>query len=170
MSRNRRVRAFIRAYTTNGYNGTQAAKSAGYSKKTAHAQACRLLKDADVKVAIEAAEKKAAEKCEVKKDEIIRGLLNQATFDVRDLFDEDGEMIPVQDLPDHVATSLAGIEVSEKGRVVKVKIPDRQGSLKLLGMTRAMFIKREIKEDGKSLEEILAEADRLEAEEEGDHE
>lgn len=40
--------AFCRAYVANGSNGTQAAITAGYSKKTARSQAQRLLTNVDI--------------------------------------------------------------------------------------------------------------------------
>ncbi len=40
---------FAQEYLLNGGNGTKAAITAGYSKKTAHAQASRLLKDVKIK-------------------------------------------------------------------------------------------------------------------------
>lgn len=46
-------RKFVEAFMANGGNGTQAAIAAGYSKKSAHAQASRLLKTAEVRHALE---------------------------------------------------------------------------------------------------------------------
>jgi len=47
-----RHEAFISEYLTNGFNATQAAVKAGYSQKSAHAQATNLLKEPKVVAAI----------------------------------------------------------------------------------------------------------------------
>lgn len=46
-------RAFVEAYLANGFNATQAAVAAGYSPKTAYSQGSRLLKNVEVRAAIE---------------------------------------------------------------------------------------------------------------------
>lgn len=61
-----RHQAFIRFYLSGRTgvrgNATQAAQAAGYSKKTAYAQGCRLLKHAEVRRTIAALQAKANEK------------------------------------------------------------------------------------------------------------
>lgn len=49
---NYRYPLFAKAYVDNGFNGTQAAITAGYAKKTAYSQASRLLKNVEVQALI----------------------------------------------------------------------------------------------------------------------
>ena len=44
---------FVNSYLSNGFNATQAAISAGYSKRTASSQAERLLRNVEIKNAID---------------------------------------------------------------------------------------------------------------------
>lgn len=49
---NYRYPLFVKAYVDNGFNGTQAAITAGYAEKTAYSQASRLLKNVEVQALI----------------------------------------------------------------------------------------------------------------------
>lgn len=66
---------FVRYYIANGGNATQAAKKAGYSKKTANSQGQRLLKDVDIKNLLEKQRQKNAEKFEYTLEESFNNLL-----------------------------------------------------------------------------------------------
>jgi hypothetical protein len=70
-------RRFAEEYVTD-LNATQAAKRAGYSKKTAYAQGSRLLKDAEVRAAIEVKLAQKTEKANVTVERIIAGVLRIA--------------------------------------------------------------------------------------------
>lgn len=65
--------AFCQYYLESG-NGTESAIKAGYSKRSAHAQASALLKNPNVKAFIDRAFHKAAEKAEVTAERIIEEL------------------------------------------------------------------------------------------------
>ena len=70
--------AFVREYVVDK-NGKQAAIRAGYSAKTAEAQASRLLSNAKVRAAVDAALKVVAEKTETEAEWIRRRLKEEAT-------------------------------------------------------------------------------------------
>jgi phage terminase small subunit len=74
---NAKQRAFVREYRQSK-NATESAKKAGYSPNSAHAQGCRLLKHAEVKAAIDDAEAKAAEKCELDRAWVLERLAAEA--------------------------------------------------------------------------------------------
>lgn len=67
-------RAFVRAYKTNGGNGTQAAIKAGYSEKTAEVIATENLRKPIIKEALELEEKKIQQKYEYTLDDMVREL------------------------------------------------------------------------------------------------
>lgn len=67
-------KAFVRAYKTNGGNGTQAAISAGYSEKTAEVIATENLRKPIIKQALEEEEKKIQQKYEYTLDDMVREL------------------------------------------------------------------------------------------------
>ena len=68
---------FVRQYLIDR-NATQAAIRAGYSEKTAHVQGPRLLANVSVAAAIRKATEKHSERVELKADDVIRGLLQEA--------------------------------------------------------------------------------------------
>ena len=70
--------AFVREYAVDK-NGKQAAIRAGYSPKTAEAQASRLLSYAKVRAAVDAALKEVAEKTETEAEWVRRRLKEEAT-------------------------------------------------------------------------------------------
>lgn len=65
--------AFIREYLVD-LNATQAAIRAGYSARTARAQGNRLLTNADVAAAVEAAKQERAQRTELTQDYVLDGL------------------------------------------------------------------------------------------------
>lgn len=71
--------AFVHEYLVD-LNATQAAIRAGYSPRTARAQGHRLLTDADIAAAIEAAQAERSERLRLTADDVLRGLHEEATF------------------------------------------------------------------------------------------
>ncbi len=75
---NHRQTRFANEYAADP-NGTQAAINAGYSPKTAGAQASRLLKNVNVQELINQAETKTADKIELTHQYVLQGLMGIAT-------------------------------------------------------------------------------------------
>ena len=73
-------RAFIREYRVCG-NATEAALKAGYSKKGARQQGSALLTNPAIANELQEAEAKVAEKCEVDREYVLRGLKAEAELD-----------------------------------------------------------------------------------------
>ena len=75
---NIREQRFVAAYLENGGNGTEAAKAAGYSPKTAYSQAWRLLKRAEVAAAVQSGQtvaiNRAAKAASVTKAHVLKQL------------------------------------------------------------------------------------------------
>ena len=65
--------AFVREYLKD-LNATRAAKSAGYSEKTAYSQGVRLLRNVKVATAIQAAMDKRAERTELTADKVLKNI------------------------------------------------------------------------------------------------
>lgn len=70
----RKQQVFCQEYMANGYNATQAAIKAGYSKKTAYSIGQRLLKNVEVKAELEKNTQAAQEKFEYTKEEHFKEL------------------------------------------------------------------------------------------------
>lgn len=70
--------AFVREYLVD-LNATQAAIRAGYSERTANAQAGRLLANVGIREAIENAQAKRARRVEIKAEDVLRGVIEVTT-------------------------------------------------------------------------------------------
>lgn len=134
-------------------NATQAAIRSGYSKKTAYAQGCSLLKNPDVAAAVAAGQAKTAEKLEVTKEMIVDELRKIAFADLRKAVawgptqhtsvDDEGQkivsngvtLIDSDELDADTAAAVAEVGNTRDG--VKIKLHDKKGALvdlaKMLG-------------------------------------
>lgn len=84
---------FAEQYVLNGYNGTLAAITAGYSDKTAHVQANRLLKNAKVKAYVEALDAQKYSGFTFDLDEIKKRLEWLNNSDILDYVKFDGKKV-----------------------------------------------------------------------------
>jgi phage terminase small subunit len=146
-------RTFKVEYLANGFNATAAAKTAGYSDKTAAAQGSRLLKNVKVAAAIAASVGRSLTKREITSDRVLDEIAKVGFRDNRRFFTETGQLIPIHLLGDEEAASLAGIEVDvitglggdeddDDGfvtRTTKIKMADKLKALELLGKYLKLF-------------------------------
>lgn len=134
-------------------NATQAAVRAGYSPRTANKIGAQLLAKPLVAKALQEALEARAARVQVKADDVLRELLRIATVDVREAFDDDGNLKAVKDLPEDVARAIAGIDVDElwQGRgeereqigvTRKVRFWDKPRALELLGKHLKLFVEK----------------------------
>ena len=131
---------FAYAYFANKGNATQAAISAGYSEKTATQIASRLLTKVNVQTLITELNDTLKQNAIVTKEAIAAELAKIGFSDIRQVFDADGNLLPINEIPDSVAASLAGVDVdqlwgltpegrAEIGQTKKVKMWDKLKAL-----------------------------------------
>jgi phage terminase small subunit len=135
---------FIEAYMANGGNATDAAKQAGYSERTAGQQGSRLLKDVKVASEIARRSKKVAQKYELTTELVVKTIVQELSFDPARLYGQDGQLLPITELPEDVRQALTSVEFEQHGRadapifVRKVKWAQRhharEQAMKHLGM------------------------------------
>lgn len=135
-------RLFVAEYLKD-LNATQAAIRAGYSDKSAHVNGPRLLDNAEVKAAIDAATDKRAQAVGIDANWVLQRLALEAEADIADIYYEDGAVKPVHEWPKIWRQGLvAGIKHqelrdSEGNRtgefIVDVKISDRIRRIELIG-------------------------------------
>ena len=120
-------------------NGTQAAIRAGYSAKSANESAARLLAKDSISSEIAARRKRLSESCEITRERVIKEMARLAFFDVRRLFDDQGNPFHISKLDDDAAAAINGLDVSTVGnsemgvgQVLKYKIPDKNKALENL--------------------------------------
>jgi len=102
---------FVREYFKD-FNATQAAIRAKYNPKCAHDTGCRLLKKAEVQVALAKVSEKEARKAEITPERVLDEEKCIAFCDVRQIFDS-GIRIHPKDLPEEIARAVAGIDIIE---------------------------------------------------------
>lgn len=135
---------FVDAYIANGGNATEAAKTAGYSAKTAGVTGCNLLKDPNVSSAIADRSKAVAKKYELAADLVVKSIVQELTFDPAKLYHEDGGLKEITELDEDTRMALSQVEFEQLGSrdapifVRKYKWAQRQGAreqaMKHLGM------------------------------------
>ncbi len=130
---NDRRRAFVDAYVLTG-NAAEAARRAGYSERTARAQGHRLLTDADIRAAIDAAQDDRAERLGITVDRWERELCRIAFADARKVGRWAGEVfqaIPSDELDEETAAAIQSVTQGRDG--VTVRLGDKLRALELLG-------------------------------------
>lgn len=133
-------RRFVAEYLIDS-NATQAARRAGYSKKTADVQGPRLLGNVGVANALAIQTAKQLNTLEITAERVKARMGLIAFQDVRQLFDEQGNLKAIHALSDDAAAFVGGLEVIKKNAaagdgiidtVHKVKIVDPLKALEML--------------------------------------
>lgn len=147
MSLNAKQKTFCEEYLID-LNATQAAIRASYSSKTAKQIGSRLLTNVDIQDCIAELQKERSERTRISQDRVLKELAIIAFLDIRDAFDEDGNLLSIKDIPENVARAIGGLDITEmrKSRgetdeewLKRIKIIDKKGALELIGKHLAMF-------------------------------
>ncbi len=141
---NDRKKLFAEAYIANGGNASEAAKSAGYSEKTARQQGARLLSDVYIRSILDERQNALANKYELTAEAIIKSIAQELHFDPADIFNADGSVKSVVEMDKDTRMALVSIETIQMGDpespaiVRKIKWADRSKArdqaMKHLGM------------------------------------
>lgn len=137
-------RKFVSEYLID-LNATQAALRAGYSPKRARFTASDLVSNRNVSEAIQTAQSKREARTEITQDRVLRELAKIGFQDVRKLYRSDGSLIPITELDDESAASIAGVEVTHRlngesvVQTTKIKLSDKLQALVDIGRHLGMF-------------------------------
>lgn len=134
--------AFVLAYNQYLGNGTRAWMSLhpDCTRKSAGEEASRLLsRNVKVRLAINASRKERWKRLEMDADEALALVANDARVDVRDLFDDDGNLLKPHLWPDDIAASVESVDMTN-GKVklagksaARRTILEQTGTLKGVG-------------------------------------
>lgn len=108
---NEQHEVFARAYASNGMQGTAAALLAGFAPGSAAKRASLLLKRSDVSARVRELVDTALKQADITADRTLLELARVGYSDIRSIFDEHGNLIPVRELPHDVAASIEGVDV-----------------------------------------------------------
>lgn len=138
-------REFCHQYTVD-YNGRQAAIRAGYSEKGADVQASNLLGMIKVQNYLKTLQCKLQNKTEITAERVLKEFSRIAFFDVRKLYDDNGQLKQLSELDEDIARAISGIEVNEifiehqhVGNTKKIKLSNKIAALESLAKHLGLF-------------------------------
>jgi phage terminase small subunit len=150
-------RIFVESYTTNGFNATQAAISAGYSEKTAYSIGSENLRKPEIKQAIDVLFTQHT----MSAQEVLARLTDHARGDLGDIWDESSGQVDWSKARALGKTGLIKRIKHKTSRVTRedgtdvetfedeVELHNPQTALQLLGKQHGLFVERsEVKVDG----------------------
>ncbi|MFM9860703.1 terminase small subunit [Pseudoxanthobacter sp. M-2] len=136
---------FVQEYLVD-LNATRAAIRAGYSPRSAETNGNRMLRNAQVAAAVEAAMAERQIRTEITADRVIRELAKIAFLDPRKFFRPDGSLVPIHELDDDTAAGLAALDIAvhvgddgDVTKTAKIKIADKRAALVDLGKHLGLF-------------------------------
>jgi phage terminase small subunit len=158
----------------NGKTVTQAALDAGYSEKSAASQGSRLLKNRKVADRIQGLRRQIQERHAVTVERILQELARVGFVDISEAFDDDGNLLPLKQMPEDVRRAVSAIDFEEifelqpkeqgrgmtkvhVGNMHKLKFNGKIEALKLLGQHLEMFTEKV------KVEDMRGKAERLRA-------
>jgi phage terminase small subunit len=129
------------------YNATLAAKRAGYSASTARQIGSENLSKPAIRAEIQRLQEAHANEVKISLERLDAELVRIATFDPRNLVDEDGRSIPLQELDESVSSAIAGFEFVDyfeekvqQGVLRKFKLHDKRQAIELLFKRRGALV------------------------------
>lgn len=127
----------------------RAAIAAGYSKNSAHVIASQNLKKLKIQKRLAQLVNTIFENEEAAVKDIVRKLIIMADFDPAEMYDEQGNLKKIHDIPEKIRRNIQSIktnrtEISEAvfTEVAEIKTPDRLKAVELLGRYLKMFVEQ----------------------------
>lgn len=138
----RKMLQFVDEYLANGFNGKEAAISAGYSPNGAAQKADWLLRHKELKPILDQKLKAIQKKNEMSTEDVFRELVTIARANISDYSEWTEKGIRVKNSDELTPDQLKAIsEIVEKDKDgnIKIKLYDKLRALELLGKIYAMF-------------------------------
>jgi len=105
---------FCHEYVASRFRGRIAAIAAGYSEENAHQQSWVLKQRPEVRDRIAELSQKALTAADVTAERIVMEAARIAFSDIRQVFDDEGNLLPIHQLSDDAAAALESIEIDTK--------------------------------------------------------
>lgn len=150
-----RHKAFVEAWITKG-SAVEAARAAGYtgSNRTLAVTGQRLLKIPEIAAEIAERARVVAASAELNTANWSKEIAALSFFRVGDLYDKEGALIPIHDLPDRIQAAIAGVEIRRgttrsrkaggadgvaQATTTKIKFADKTAALSLMAKHLGLF-------------------------------
>ena len=127
----KKQRAFAHEYARNGGNATQAVISAGYSKNGARVMGSVLLANRNVAALVAKLTESQLEKVDASAERIKLELARLALADPSKLYDKQGRLLHIVDMPEDVRRAISGVDTAEDG-TVKLRFWSKNHALETL--------------------------------------
>jgi phage terminase small subunit len=149
-------------------NASRAAIKAGYSPNGARVTGCRLLANPNIQAEIQRHIEQIAEKNMITVEKIIQEISRTAFFDPRDLFDKNGLLRDISDLPENVAQAISSFDVTQIStsdggieRTKRIRLFDKLKALETLLRYIRPLEGENIREGTQSQESIAQASERI---------
>ena len=140
---------FVDEYFIDG-NATKAARRAGYSERHASAIGYQLLQLSIVQQSLATMRQELAAKCQVTPEMVIQGFKHGAFYDIKDIYNPDGSLKDIHEIPEAARCAIAGIDIEELyagkgedrvsiGQVKKVRLVSRFQNLDSLAKHLGLY-------------------------------
>lgn len=103
----------------------------------------KLLNHPTVRAIVDEAKLNAHRKLEITAERIIHELACIAFYDIEDIYDDQGNMKPLSEIPEDARRAIVSIDPAGEF-AKKAKIEGKRGALQLLGQTMALFIEKKL--------------------------
>ncbi len=131
-------------------NGTKAAIRAGYSERSAHVEASKLLTRPKIIRALANARKDLQRRTLITQERVLQEYAKLAFLDPRNFYDKSGQLKKVPDLDGDTAAALAGMNVKSiygaegnlEGYLQKIRFSDKKGALDSIARHLGMFVEK----------------------------
>ena len=138
-----RQRRFCREYIVDEVGG-RAARRAGYTPSSADTRASNLLDRADVQEEIRRLRSEQTERLEIKSDVVLRELWKIATANAADLFDDNGNIKPLSQLPRSLTSAVRAVKRRATGpegtiEALEISFWDKVKALEILARSLGLL-------------------------------
>lgn len=121
-------------------NATQAAIRAGYAPRSASTEGARLLANDKVQAYIDDLMDARAHRMLISQDKVVRELARVALFDPHQVYDEEGRLRPIRDMPADIRAAISSIKHLSDGSI-EVKFWDKNSAIDKLMKHMGLFEK-----------------------------
>lgn len=149
---------FVQGYAESG-NASEAAREAGYSPRTAHKMGSENLQKPVVQHALQIVRRTYAEEAGIRAVDVLRLVFGIAALDPIHLLDEDGNPLPLNQMPPEVRKAIQGVDIvpmSVRGEgdtmvtryAYRYKLADKNSALDKLMRNLGMYEKDNQQQSG----------------------
>ena len=109
---------FVDLFVADPGNARKAYEEAGYKARgnAAYVGACRLLKKPKIQKALEKKRQELSAQVDMDHRQLLKALINIATLDPAELYNPDGSLKPINEIPKHVRLAITSIKEYQTGK------------------------------------------------------